>query len=161
MYRARLLNPEKQIYDGDTLTHVEIKILDSLGHKGNDSYIWPNIHLREEGVYVVESIRIYGIDTAEMHPHKRDLEGNPRTEASLEAEKALAHKARNEVFSILKKHNFEFWIKDPLNGKYAGRVVAKVLVGDVGKDSMIDVGQHLIEQGLAHPYFGHTKEAWD
>ena len=159
MYKATILNPESDVYDGDTIEKVHIKILDSLGHKGNTAYIWPNIHLQEDGVYVVESVRLYGIDTAEMHPHHKDLEGNLRTEASLENEKALAKKARDEVYRLLQENNFEFWVTEPLNGKYAGRVVAKVLVGDVS--APIDISAHLIDKGLAHPYFGHTKEPWD
>lgn len=159
MYKAYILNPEKDVHDGDTLLDVHIKILDSLGHKGNDLCIWPNIHIQEDGVYIVESVRLYGIDTAEMHPHHRDGEGNLRTEASLEAEKELARKARDEVYALLQKEDFKFWVTEPLNGKYAGRVVAKVLVGD--SQAPIDVSAHLIDKGLAHPYFGHTKEPWD
>lgn len=159
MYKAKLINPERSIYDGDTLTNVKIKILDHAAKQdGNSLEIWPNIELHEDGIYAVESIRIYGIDTAEMHPHHKDADGNPRTVANLNIEKELARKAKEALFKLLKKYDFTFWVKEPLNGKYAGRVVAKVLVSD-GKET-IDVGEYLIQKGLAHPYFGHTKEPW-
>ena len=161
MYKAKIYNPEHDVHDGDTLLNVEVKIFDIVvsAEKCESVERWPNIELKEDGIYAKESIRIYGIDTAEVHPHHKDAHGNPRTARSLENERQLAVKARIELYRLLEKHNFEFWVKDWINGKYAGRVVAKVLVGD-DDQNLIDVSEYLLDKGLAHPYFGHTKEPW-
>ena len=158
MYKAKLNNPVHDVHDGDTLLNVHVKLLDHPPNDENKVELWPNFVLQDGSVYAVESIRIYGIDTAEIHPHHTDVHGNVRTQESLNMEKELAQEARVEVYKMLEKNDFEFFIDNPQNGKYAGRVVAQVIVEHEGE--LVDIGEYLIKKKLAHPYFGHTKESW-
>ena len=165
MYKATIENPVHDVHDGDTLLNVKIKLrqFKMLGLPHNERIIepvkiWPNLYMEEDGFYVIESIRLYGIDTAEMHPHKKDVHGNLRTDENIAMEKELAQKQRNALYDLLEKNDFQFWVKDAVDGKYAGRAVAKVLVGK--SDDLIDAGEYLIENAGAHPYFGHTKATW-
>ena len=159
MYKAKLLNPNHDVHDGDTLVNVHIKLLDHPPDDGDAVEVWPNIVVRDGAIYAVESIRLYGIDTAEIHPHHTDVHGNVRTPESLNMEKELAQKQRIALYRLLEKNNFEFWVKEPENGKFAGRVVAKVIVNH--EDKLIDAGEYLIQYAGAHPYFGHTKKSWE
>ncbi len=79
------------------------------------------------------SIRISGIDTPELR-------------ARCLREKAMARRARQRVRELLTKHK-DIVLEGMERGKYF-RIVAKVNVQGV------DVGQLLIDEGLAVPYFG-------
>ena len=82
------------------------------------------------------SVRITGIDTPEIR-------------GKCEQEKALAKEARDVVRGILEKAH-QINLLDEERGKYF-RIVAKVVA--VGKD----IGQTLIDQGMAVEYDGGKK----
>ena len=160
MFKCQLHNPDHDVHDGDTLLNVQIKILDYPEAEGDPVKVWPNVMVKNKAVYAVESVRLYGIDTAEMHPHHSDGHGNVRSEESLNMEKELAQKQRVALYKLLEQADFTFYIKDPLNGKYAGRVVAKVLVQDQQTKELIDASVYLVKNAGAHPYFGLKKKTW-
>jgi len=83
------------------------------------------------------SIRIYGIDTPEIR--------GTRT-------KELADRAKSVTRSMLKKAKV-IELRDMRRGKYF-RIIADVWVD--GKN----LGQYLIDQGLAKPYFGGKRAKW-
>jgi len=84
-----------------------------------------------------ETLRIYGIDT----PEKRGPEKI--------AGKLVAEYSRN---LLDQKEVVIQTIKDK-KGKF-GRYLAKVWIEEM------DYAQHLIDEGLAKPYFGKKKEPW-
>lgn len=91
------------------------------------------------GMVIETKVRVNGIDTPEIR-------------GKCDSEKELAKKARDAaaqfVGQSVQLHNVEL-------GKYAGRVVASVYVGD---KSLADF---LIESGLARPYDGKSKrQGW-
>lgn len=92
---------------------------------------WPGISLDT-------SVRVRGIDTPEIR-------------GKCQSEKLKAIEAREQVKSFVGKHvtlnNIEL-------GKYAGRVIANVLVEDQ------DLGEFQINSGLARPYDGGKREPW-
>jgi micrococcal nuclease len=92
---------------------------------------WPGISLNT-------SVRVRGIDTPEIR-------------GKCQSEKLNAIKARDQARSFVGTHvilnNIEL-------GKYAGRVIADVLVGDE------DLGEFLINSGLARPYDGGKRKSW-
>ena len=138
-----------QIYDGDTIK--DVKILVSRGHACTVGEVWPGVFTDANGFYVQTDIRIAGIDTPEKRPSTKNRDGSPRSKKSRDNEKYAAQAARNALIGLLRKHNFEFTITAPQQGKYAGRTVAHCRVGD------IDVAAYLIEKGHALPYDGGTK----
>jgi len=83
------------------------------------------------------SIRVYGIDTPEIK--------GTRT-------KELANRAKYMARSMLKKAKV-IELRDIRRGKYF-RIIADVWID--GKN----LGQHLIKQGLAKPYFGGKRSEW-
>ena len=92
---------------------------------------------------VREKCRVNGIDTPEMKP--------PKDQANREDEKAKAREAKQIVEAAL----LEKYIKLNVLGrdKY-GRLLVKVSCPDTGKD----IGDILIEKGLAYHYDGGTKQ---
>ncbi len=92
---------------------------------------WPGMSLET-------SVRVRGIDT-------------PEIKGKCETEKAKAVDAREQAKQFVGKHvlltNIEL-------GKYAGRVVANILVGNQ------DLGEFLITSGLARPYDGGKRKSW-
>jgi len=83
--------------------------------------------------------RIYGIDTPEIR-------------GVSEEEKVLGRQARDLVKSVLASAQ-DIRIDILGKGKYF-RVIVKV------KADGVDIGDHLISQGLAKPYDGGVKEPW-
>lgn len=77
------------------------------------------------------SVRVAGIDTPELFRPK------------CQAEKALAREAKVFVQEFLRDGRVE--LTDIENGKYAGRVIARI----VTKDG--DLGEALLQAGLAAP----------
>lgn len=149
IYKATLKGPE-QVYDGDTLKDVRILVFD---FQDNITYreLWPGVYLTARGIEIETDIRIAGIDTPEKRPLKKG-----RTEASRLREKAAAARAQVALAKLLKENgNYTFRIQDPLLGKYAGRTVADVFVGD------INVAAWLIRNGHAIGYDGGTKVPFD
>ena len=82
-------------------------------------------------------IRVYGIDTPEIR--------GTRT-------KELANRAKSVARSMLKKAKV-IELRNMRRGKYF-RIIADVWVD--GKN----LGQYLIDQGLAKPYFGGKRAKW-
>lgn len=116
VYPARLLS----ITDGDT-----IKV---------QATIWPNL-------YKETSVRIYGIDTPEIH-------------GKCEQEKSLAASAREFVADKLTTADAIF-IQNVTKDKYGNRVVADVLYKK--NNRTYNMAKELIKQNLAVEYFGKTK----
>ena len=149
-FPCTLLNPEKQVYDGDTITNVliQIKAMDFSGTPKEElGNIWPTFTLASDGIYTRNSIRLRGVDTPEKHPKKAN-----RTEQSIANEKKAAMNARAAVLSLLAANDYNFTVTNIELGKY-GRVVADVHIGN------INVSEFLINQNLGLPYEGGTKAA--
>jgi endonuclease YncB( thermonuclease family) len=96
--------------------------------------VWP-------GDYISISVRDYGTDT-------------PETRTKNLYEKELGKKAAEATRALIEGkqvllYNIEI-------DKFGGRVLADIKTLDG-----IDVGQNLIGQGLARPYFGEKKEPWN
>ncbi len=96
-----------------------------------DAHPWPGMTIRIR-------IRLESIDAAEMR-------------GKCPAEIALAIKARDRLKALV---GDVVQLVDVRRGKYAGRVLAGVLVD--GKR----VGTTLIAEGLARPYSGGKREGW-
>ena len=56
---------------------------------------------------------------------------------------------------MLKTNRNRFSVENPKLGKYAGRMVADVKVGE------INLADYLLQSGLAKPYNGGQKPSWD
>ena len=147
-FAGKILN-ESQIYDGDTIK--DVKILLSRGHACTLGEVWPGVFTDLNGFYIQTDIRIAGIDTPEKRPSTKNSDGSPRSDESRNNERKAAEASRKALADLLRKHNFEFKIVAPEEGKYAGRTVAECKVGG------IDVAEYLIEKGHALPYDGGTK----
>ena len=98
--------------------------------------IWPNVQADV-------SVRVRGIDTPESGPRAR-----------CDSERLRADSAKVRVIGLLPAGS-EIRLTNVGQDKYAGRVVARVVLPD-GR-SLADV---LIEEGLARPYDGGTKQGW-
>jgi micrococcal nuclease len=92
---------------------------------------WPGMSLET-------SVRVRGIDAPEIR-------------GKCKAEKSMAVDAREWAKLFVGKHVLLTNIK---LGKYAGRVVANILVGNM------DLGEFLITSGLARPYDGGKRKSW-
>ena len=92
--------------------------------------IWPHL-------YVETKVRVDGVDTPELRGKCR-------------REKKLAQEAKAFVQSLGKHVR----LMNVRYGKYAGRVVARVLVGEN------DLAEMLIARGLGRPYSGGRREGW-
>ena len=124
-----MLLPIVEVYDGDTIkTDMSSRLPDPLGKV---------------------SIRIYGIDTPEKPAASyRETWKLGRAKCIQEAELALQAKEYVEMIAIgYKKMKVEDFKWD----KYGGRIVGKVKIGGV------NVGEALINDGFAVPYFGGKK----
>lgn len=86
------------------------------------------------------SVRVDGVDTPEL-----------RGKCSYERE--LAREARNFVIEHIMGREVDLvWIK---RGKYAGRAIGTVLLGDGS-----NLADKIIEAGLGRPYDGGKREGW-
>lgn len=155
-----LIEDVRDIYDGDTIERVHLKLEGLFAHAGTVGEVFPDVFARDGEVWVKTNVRIAGIDAPELHPHHRDRAGNVRTVASLASEHAAAMKARDVVATLLRRNGLQFEIRNPLLGKYAGRTVAEVWVPDTD-GTFVNVSDVLLERGLAYPYDGGTKTEWD
>jgi len=100
--------------------------------------VWP-------GIDVPVSVRIAGIDTPESRRPK------------CPEERAAGKKAAALVRELLSPGD-RVRLRDVHGGKYAGRVVARLmLLTEQGEASL---GQMLIDRHLALPYFGGRKADW-
>lgn len=98
-----------------------------------EAAVWPS-------VAVETSVRVEGVDTAEIR-------------ADCPAEKRRAIEARDFVRELLSGAD-RIVLRDVREGKFAGRVVAKLIVD--GRD-LADV---LIERGMGRVYDGGKREGW-
>ena len=156
-YQATLRS-RAQVYDGDTISTVRVRIAE-FGDRGE---VWPGIFLTDNGVFSRFSLRIAGIDTPERRPRKTWPDKTPRSEASRLREKALAMKARTLLTNLLVSNDNTFIVRNPMLGKYAGRVVCEVYIAHPEKPGeLVNVADVLIDAGLAKPYQGGTKPRWD
>lgn len=97
-----------------------------------DVEIWPRLTHRV-------SVRIIGIDTPELR-------------SKCQAEKDMARAARQRLEALLSADAVV--LTDVRLGKFAGRVLAKVLT-PAG-----DVSAILIAEGIARPYHGGRRQPW-
>lgn len=88
------------------------------------------------------SIRILGIDTPEKG-----------SRAKCEKEAALALKASAKIKQLAKGHK-TMTVTEYKWDKFGGRIDAVVVINGV------NVGDALIKDGLARPYFGEKKQSW-
>ena len=92
------------------------------------------------GQEIETSLRIDGIDA-------------PEIKGKCEKERAMAAAARNELAALLSDNMIQIY--NVRLEKYAGRVLAQVKT-----TGGINIGQHMIEKGLARPYHGEKRQAW-
>ena len=143
----------EQIYDGDTIENVFVKIADDKTPTGK---VWPGIYKMEDGIYAEFALRLNGIDTPEMRPAHKNRDGTLRPEKDRQKERAAAHTARHALIELLQTHEMVFYVRNPKVGKYAGRLVADLLVGE----ERINASTFLIKKGHAQFYDGGTKPVW-
>ena len=151
------------VHDGDTINHVYFRLpINVLPNEANYGYgeIYPEIYLQRDGVWVHVNVRVAGIDTPELHPRHHYPDGTPRPKGDIDKEHELALQAQEIVAKLLKSNDLEFEIRNPQEGKYAGRVVAEVWVKDPESQQMINIAERLIAKNLAYPYEGGTKRVW-
>ncbi len=153
-YHAAALG-DAQVYDGDTLTDILIRIGDAPAGAGESERLWLSALTIDGGLYIQANVRINGIDAAEMRPSLKNSAGEARSEAERAAEKAAAVRARDALAELLRQNNYELTLKNIEADKYGGRIVADALIGG------IDAAQYLIQKRLAVPYDGGTKQEVD
>ncbi|MXY99821.1 hypothetical protein F4Y93_03915 [Candidatus Poribacteria bacterium] len=153
-YNCTLTDVSEQVYDGDTIKDVRVLLMKHPFDKSEYGEYWPGLHITERGVEIETDIRIAGIDTPEKRVSTKNADGSKRSEASRSREKAAALASRQALIDLLRSNDNRFSISDPINGKYAGRTVADVAVGEM------DVATLLIQKGYAKPYDGGTKPDW-
>ena len=129
------ITDETQVYDADTIKCVKLEV-----------YV-PEL---EFGAFIIRDVRVNGIDTPELRPRHAG-----RTKASLERERQASREARQAVVELLSENDNQFIVKNVKYGKYAGRLIGTVIVGDV------NLSAYLIRLGHAHYYDGRTKPKWD
>ena len=144
---------EDQVYDGDTIKDVLIKVFDF--NEGGHGEVWAGVLVMDEGVYVQTDIRINGIDTPEKRVSTKHPDGSKRSEVSRERERKAAYASRQALIDLLQTTENEMEVSNPIHGKYAGRTVADVSVGG------IDVAEFLIGEGHAIAYEGGKKVSFD
>ena len=91
--------------------------------------VWP-------GIEIATAVRVIGIDTPEIR-------------GGCESSKAKARAARDFAIQFLEDAD-RITIRDPIHGRYAGRVVAEVLADGVS------LGTALVDAGHAVAYDGQT-----
>lgn len=91
------------------------------------AHVWPD-------QVISTSVRLLDIDTPELR-------------GRCEAEVAAAERARAFVAEVVQRAGGRLWLRDVVLGKYAGRVVGRLVTPD-GED----IGASLLDGGLAVPY---------
>lgn len=117
-----------RVIDGDTV-EVSVELLPNLNQ---------TIHVREGN-----------LDT----PEKRRGRGGAQCDQEIEYGKIVSEYVRGllPVGSTVQIENFE-------EGKYAGRIIGDIKFKMSEDGELLDLGDHLIEQGMAVPYDGGTKQ---
>lgn len=144
------LDSADAVYDGDTLKDVAVKLREFQDAGDVMQTLWPGIVFKDGTLYVITDVRVRNLDTAEKRPTRKG-----RTPESLALEKKVAEEARQLVVNLLESSDFRFRIKDPALGKYSGRTVCDVFVGDV------NLAEALIQNGLGYAYDGGQKLEFD
>ena len=158
LHRAYVADLDRQVYDGDTIKGIEIRISARPPNDNRQGEIWPGLILKDDGLYITFSLRISGIDTPEKRPSTKYRDGRPRSKASRDNEKQAALAARKALIDLLKTANNQFYIQSPAFGKYAGRMLGLAFVKVNGQ--LVNVSEYLIKHGHAKPYDGGTKPDW-
>lgn len=127
----------KVVYPGPYRAEV-VKVVDSDTIKALVD-VWP-------GVQVPASIRLLGVDTPEKFRPK------------CPQEKQLALTATAFVRELVATGDV-VWLRHVQWGKYAGRVVATVMVS-ADNGEQVNLAQLLIDRGYGRPYFGGHKTSW-
>lgn len=151
------------IYDGDTIDKVEFRLPGVMPEAGAVfEEIYPDLFLREDGLWCIVNVRLAGIDTPERHPRHHYPNGVERPAAEIARERRQAMEARDEVVRLLSQSNLQFHLRDCQLGKYAGRIVGEVWVETLRgkKQQLVNVSEHLIARGLGEPYQGGKKRIW-
>jgi len=151
-YNCQIVS-EKQVYDGDTLKDVSVKVFDFSDNQYGE--VWAGVFVKPDGVYVQTDIRINGIDTPEKRVSTKNPDGSPRSVKSRERERRAASASRQALVDLLEANDYQITLSNPIHGKYAGRTVADCTIGGV------NVAEYLIEMGHAKPYRGQTKPDWN
>jgi len=98
-----------------------------------EAYPWP-------GITAKTKVRLNGVDTPEIR-------------GKCEAEKKKAIEARDYVKSLILGEVIQ--LENVKHGKYAGRVVAEVIL-----DGGENLAEKIIQQGLGREYHGGRREGW-
>ena len=141
----------EQVYDGDTIQGVRVKVKTFDGAKQKPEELWPGLVYTGDKLEIVTNVRIAGIDTPERRPRRAG-----RTEASLANEKAAAAASRQALQTLLKAHDYEIYLSSPELGKFAGRIIAHVFVGE----QRISVAEYLLKHKYAVRYDGGKRLSW-
>ena len=137
-----VLESAKQVYDGDSLSKVRVKIAD-FSSRGK---VWAGIEITDDGIYATSSLRLAGIDA-------------PERRGSDSREKALAMQSRSALLHlIMEQGKGRIEVKNPRTGKFAGRVICEVWIHT--EDGAINVSDAMLETGLAKPYTGGKRPTW-
>ena len=98
-----------------------------------EAYPWPGLEAKA-------SVRVDGVDTPEIR-------------GKCDAEKQKAIEAREFVKGLILGEVVQ--LENVKHGKYAGRVVAEVIL-----DGGENLAEKIISQGLGREYHGGTREGW-
>ena len=151
IYKAEF-GDHSNVYDGDTWTDIYITIKNFENGEFPSEVLYPGIFLQGDSLYAVTDVRLSGVDTPEKRPLKVG-----RTAESIAKEKAAAEAAKELVLDILDKHDWKFVLSNLKGGKYYGRIVADILIGD----DQINLSEYLVEKGYAYRYEGGKKKKFD
>ena len=159
-YTEIIEDVKKSVYDGDTILDVPVLLYWLDGAEiAASAPIWPGIQKRADGIYVLADIRLRGIDT----PEKRVSTSLPEEVRNRIKKRAAAAEAYLEDLIERSIIPGLITIRNPEHDKYAGRVVADVVVYHLpfisnGVESgEINVADALIKAGLAVAYDGGAK----
>ena len=151
------------IYDGDTVNHVHIKLGElQPGWVDPDASgeLFPEVFITDHALWIHTAVRLLGIDCPEFHPHHRLPDGTERDINDIMWEHERATEARDEVRRIIIANDLRFTVRNPMEGKYAGRIVAEIWVPDPEHGQLINVSKRLLTKNLAYEYDGGTKQIW-
>lgn len=159
-YTAIIKDVKKSVYDGDTILDVPALLyrLDE-AEIAASAPLWPGIQKRADGIYVLSDIRLRGIDA----PEKRVSTKLPEEVRNRIKKRAAAAEAFLENLIEQSSVPGQIAIRNPEHDKYAGRVVADVIVYRLryisnGVESVeINAADALIKARLAVPYEGGAK----
>jgi len=98
-----------------------------------EAYPWPGLEAKA-------SVRVDGVDTPEIR-------------GKCDAEKQKAIEARDYVRSLILGEVVQ--LENVKHGKYAGRVVAEVIL-----DGGVSLADKIISQGLGREYHGGKRDGW-